>query len=114
VEFVYFAVYHSDNDSDWTVCESREEAERVANEWVGEDWAQDLFRNSDFLEIYVCQVPAHLIPSDEEREALDARYEDWSLWNYTEKDLQDFGGVTVHADWVNAGNQGKMFTITER
>ena len=111
MDYTYFAVYHSDEDSDWSVLMTREEAELKASEWVVSDWAQDLFRSAKFLEIYVCQVPSELIPSDEER-TYDEN--DWTLWDYDAETLEGFGEVTVWANWVNAGNIGATFTITER
>ena len=108
MEFHYFAVYHSDEDSDWEVLMSREEAEREAADWVVSDWAQALFRSAKFLEIYVCQVPSDLIPDDDER-TYDA--DDWTLWDYDQATLESFGDVTVHANWINATDtKGSILT----
>ena len=108
MSYTYFAVYHSDNDSDWSVFETREDAERQAEEWTVEENFVDLFRGSKFLEIWVCQVPSELIPSDEER-TYDEN--DWTLWDYDQATLESFGDVTTHANWINAGNIGASFTI---
>ena len=110
-EFHYFAVYHSDEGSDWSVLMSREEAERVAADWVVSDWAQALFRSAKFLEIYVCQVPSDLIPDDDARNQYDA--DEWSLWDYDQATLESFGDVTVHANWINVGNSGGR-ALTDR
>ena len=111
MEYTYFAVYHSDNDSDWEVFETREDAERQAEEWTVEENFMDLFRGSKFLEIYVCQVPSQLIPDDEDRTYDD---NDWTLWDYDQETLESFGTVTVWANWVNAGNIGATFTLDGR
>ena len=110
MEFHYFAVYHSDEDSDWSVFMSREDAERQADDWTVQDNFMDLFRDSKFLEIYVCQVPSHLIPDDDER-THDA--DDWTLWDYDQATLESFGEITIFANWVNVGNSGGR-ALTDR
>ena len=113
MEFHYFAVYHSSEDSDWSVFMSRADAERQAEEWAYcRDNFVDLFRSAKFLEIYVCQVPSDLIPDDDARNQYDA--DEWSLWDYDQATLESFGDVTVHANWINAGNIGATFTLTDR
>lgn len=109
MEYTYFAVYHSDNDSDWSVFMNRADAERQAEEWAYcRDNFMDLFRGSKFLEIYVCQVPSQLIPDDEDR-TYDEN--DWTLWDYDQATLESFGDVTVHANWINATDtKGSILT----